>query len=365
MEHMTLDVDTEQQPELSTQMSSKAQLFKGGYLDSVRDQLVGKLPAIEGVELLRPWPWWPWKPWFDCNPDIIFEVTQPCEGETNVIFEESWSDTRWNIPTNLNVTLTANDKACCVYDNDDPVGDCIFLSHVCHSINLNQIGGNLTAPAVPPSLWGYAYPNNSDRPFGGSIPIFGEFGVASGADFYEVEYWNGNKLPFPGWDALPLGTFTPPSRSYFGPELGGGPVGSYGVPFPIQNIDGHNVIETRRHYEASHEPASWGVIRGWYLSSVYLLGSWQTASFADGLHILRVKSYDLVGGHLVNPKSIKPVLLQPAYTELPALAYRQPRFWCSQRSSMDLAGAPMRRRYGTSLHPRTGDRRPGDQNPQS
>ena len=295
------------------QLNKATQLLDLANLDDIRSRLVEKLPAVEGVEMLHLWPWWPWQPWFDCNPDIIFEVTQPCEGATNVIFEENWWDTRWNIPTNLGVTLVANDKACCAFDNTDPVGDCIFLSHVCSGIDLNEIGGNLSAPALPASLWGYAYPNSSDRPFAGSVPIHGEFGDSSGADYYEVEYWNANKLPVAGWDALPLGTFAPPTRSYFGPGLFGEPGFSHPVPFPIQNIDGHNVIETRHHYEANHAPGSWGVVRGWYLSSVYHLGSWLTGSFADGLHTLRVKSYGInAAGHLINEKVLNQCYYTPA-----------------------------------------------------
>ena len=48
----------------------------------------------------------PWTPWFDCTPDIIFRVTQSCGGgPAKFIVNESIFQTRWDIPTNLNVTL--------------------------------------------------------------------------------------------------------------------------------------------------------------------------------------------------------------------------------------------------------------------
>ncbi|HCX29318.1 MAG TPA: hypothetical protein DHU55_06025, partial [Blastocatellia bacterium] len=82
-------------------------------LASLRDKLVARLPAAPELERLRLWPWWPWEPWWDCTPDIIFKVTQDCVEPNKVIVDENVWQTRWDIPTNLNVTLTATD-ACCI-----------------------------------------------------------------------------------------------------------------------------------------------------------------------------------------------------------------------------------------------------------
>lgn len=278
--------------------SLRGHLLEPGRLDSVRARLADVLQPPAELAGLRVWPWYPWYPWRDCTPDIIFEVTQPCEGEVKVIYDENWLDTRWNIPTNLNVTLVASDEACCLSDGDDPVGNCLFLSHVCSGITIDQIGGNLGAPALPAALDGYASPGSSDRPFAGSVPVYGEFGDAAPADYYEFEWWNPDHLPFPDWEPMPPGSFSAPSRTYFGPGLAAEPGLVHGVAFPLTPMDGHNVVESRKHFEATHDPLSWGVTRDWFLNSVYYLGSINTGAFADGLQRFRVKSYQLVAGHL-------------------------------------------------------------------
>ena len=38
--------------------------------------LLRTLPASSELAQLHIWPWWPWEPWFDCDPDVIFKVTQ-------------------------------------------------------------------------------------------------------------------------------------------------------------------------------------------------------------------------------------------------------------------------------------------------
>jgi hypothetical protein len=283
---------------LSLQAGLRGHLLESGLLDSLRPRLAKIIRPIPELAGLHIWPWWPWYPWRDCTPDIIFEVTQPCGGAVQVVYDESWLDTRWNIPTELDVTLVANDLACCLHDHDDPVGDCLFLSHVCSGINISQIGGNLGAPALPAALNGYAYPGSSDRPFAGSVPVFGEFGDAAPADFYEFEWWNPAHLPIPDWEPMPPGGFSAPTRTYFGPGLAAEPGLVHDVPFPITPMDGRNVIESRLHFEADHDPLSWGVTRDWFLSSAYYLGTIQTGAFPDGLQRFRVKSYQLVAGHL-------------------------------------------------------------------
>lgn len=296
---------------LSLQASLRGHLLEPGRLDSLRTRLADVLQPIPELAELHLWPWWPWHPWHDCTPDIIFEVTQPCEGAVNTIVDEGWMDTRWNIPTELDVTLVANDQACCLADDGDPVGNCVFLSHVCSGINIDQIGGNLGAPALPAALHGYAHPGSTDRPFAGSVPVFGEFGSTAPADYYEIEWWNPAHLPAPDWEPMPPGGFSAPTRTYFGPGLAAEPGLVHSVPFPLTPMDGRLVIESRRHFEAGHDPLSWGVTRGWFLSSAHYLGSIQTGAFTDGLHLFRIKSYQLVadhldGGHVLNQCYVVP-----------------------------------------------------------
>ena len=98
------------------------------------------------------WPWYPWYPWRDCNPDVLFHVTQPCGGDFKVIVDQGYSQTQWDIPTSYNVTLVANNDACCAEDTT-PCGDpCLSITHVCdiHRSAVDQTTGSATA--------GLAYP---------------------------------------------------------------------------------------------------------------------------------------------------------------------------------------------------------------
>ena len=134
---------------------------------TLRDRLATVLPKVPDLERLRIWPWWPWIPWLDCAPDIIFKVTQDCGGQTKVIVNENIFQTRWDVPTNLNVTLIANGEACCVPRHIQPFGDCSTFTEVC-GVHVDNIGGNPGAPmpvgyGSPPD--GYVDPGSRDRPF--------------------------------------------------------------------------------------------------------------------------------------------------------------------------------------------------------
>src|SRR6185369_16915931 len=102
-------------------------------IPTLRDRLVSVLPPVPELERLRIWPWFPWTPWLDCSPDIIFRVTQNCGGgQDKLIVNENFFQARWDIPTNLNVTLVANDQACCLPHHDpDPTGPCALITGVC------------------------------------------------------------------------------------------------------------------------------------------------------------------------------------------------------------------------------------------
>jgi hypothetical protein len=270
-------------------------------LDNLRGHLIERLPVIRELEPLRLWPWWPWWPWWDCNPDIIFHVTQNCQGQEKVIVDETIWDTRWDVPTTLTVTLVANDQACCIDDPPPPPGNCMVISEVCNTV-VNNIGGNPGAPAAPA---GYANPGLvarfGDRPYAGGVNIAGLFGSGAAVDYYEFE-WATN--PAGPWNPMPPFADGAFSRSYWGPQLGGGPVGFYSVPFPATNIGGQNVYESREHFEANNDPLSWGVTRFW-VSNRDMLTVWLTNNnFADGTYYLQVKSWSRPGyvGNLSNPR---------------------------------------------------------------
>jgi hypothetical protein len=269
-------------------------------LVSLRGRLMERLPAVHELERLRLWPWWPWWPWWDCTPDIIFRVAQNCQGRENIIVNENCWDTRWNIPTTLSVTLVASDQACCIEDPPPPAGKCMVISPICGEL-LDNIGGNPGAAAAP---IGYANPGwvaaFGDRPFAGSVSISGLFGTTAAVDYYEFK-WATN--PAGPWNSMPPAAEGAFGRTYWGPQLGGGPVGFHGAYFPATLISGQNVYESREHFEANNDPLSWGLTHFW-VSNRDMLTNWLTQNnFADGTYYLQVTSWSRPGyaGDLANP----------------------------------------------------------------
>ncbi|MGH9928777.1 MAG: carboxypeptidase-like regulatory domain-containing protein [Pyrinomonadaceae bacterium] len=271
-------------------------------LASLRDKLVARLPAAPELERLRLWPWWPWYPWWDCSPDIIFRATQDCVEQNKVIVNETVWQTRWDIPTTLNVTLTATD-ACCIPVCNDPAdcpdGECIVISQACDD-PLSNIGGNVGAPATPV---GYVNPGQvsalGDRPYAGQVPISGVFGSGAGVDYYEFEWATSSAGP---WNPLPPAASSGFSREYWGPQLPAGPVNWYWVPFTFTTISGRNVVETREHFEATNGAGSWGVSRFWVYNRDLLMVWLTNGNFADGTYYLRARGWDLVAGNLTNDR---------------------------------------------------------------
>ncbi|MCA9738393.1 MAG: carboxypeptidase regulatory-like domain-containing protein [Gemmatimonadetes bacterium] len=282
-------------------------------LERVRLRLLERLPQVPELERLHIWPFHPWYPWRDCHPDLVFRVTQDCGQPGTVIVDEGWFDTRWNVPTDLTVTLVANDKACCIDDGcqDPPCDDdeCLVVTSVC-GYTIDQIGGNLGAPAAPV---GYARPGavtagtqayNGDRPFGGSVNVVKNGADTLGVDYYEIEYDGGS-----GWTPLPFGWAHNITRAWL--QTDGALWTSGAEVFKWDNTlaAGHSVIESREHFEANGPFNDWfppgapGSSRFW-TSNKYLLMSLDSTKFADGTYRFRVIGWDLVGGALQNPQVI-------------------------------------------------------------
>jgi len=283
-------------------MAAKPKAVDPAAVTALRSGLLDALPASAELAQLRIWPWWPWEPWVDCDLDIIFKVTQNCSGQNTVIVNETIWDTRWDIPTTIDVTLVANQQACCIKPctnpQDCPDGDCLVITDICDDV-VGSIGGNPTAPAAPA---GYLNPGTptifGDRPYAGVVPIFGIFGATATADYYAFEY-----SPYPGatWNPVPPASMGGFSCQFWGHALPAGPVGWHPVNFLPAVIDGHLVIESRAHFEANNDPASWNVTRFWDAACERLLMNWITDGLiADGTYQLRVRSWTLVAGHLQN-----------------------------------------------------------------
>lgn len=254
-------------------------------------RLVSRLPQPDSeIAKLKLWPWYPWYPWQDCAPDVIFKVTQNCGtvGDTVLIVDEGVGDTRPDIPTTLNnVTLVANDKACCLppsYPCIDP--ECLDLTLAC-SFSVNTIGGNPLAPATP---IGYQAPGvsttYSDRPFGGLVPISGTSDCMNTVDYYEFEWATSSGGP---WNAMPPNANGAIQRQYIKMSPLALPV----VWFNPQSISGRNVYETLKHYELGHASEGWYSNSWWYWNRDVLI-NWLTHNFTpgDGTYYLRVKGYD-------------------------------------------------------------------------
>ena len=277
-------------------------------LGSLREPLVARLPRIPELELLRLWPWWPWQPWWDCSPDIIFRVTQDCVEAGVAVVDEGYGDTRWNIPTTLDVILPANSKACCLPEQDGvPEGNCALITDVCDN-PINYIGGNPGATGAPE---GYLSPgavsNYGDRPYGGNVLVQGQ--VGSTVDYYEFQ-WSDDAGAT--WHDMPTAAVGDIPRQYWVPASNT----FQWVPF-LTTIDGRLVFESRQHYEATNAPGTWGVTRFWMASNYLSLMRWLTRSpFINGSYRLRVKGWQLIGGHLANPQNLD--FLPTCSTQSPA-----------------------------------------------
>lgn len=269
-------------------------------IDRIREPLLARLPAAQELEALHIWPWWPWAPWWDCNPDILFKVTQDCFGANKVIVDEGPGNVRWNTPTSLDVTLVANDDACCLpigcQDPPCPDGECVVVDQVCAS-QVDQIGGN-QAPALAPA--GYLYPGpithpfNRHRPFAGTIPVH-RIGSMVGVDYYEIL----DELGHP----LPVGAEVDFCRTFW--DTASLSWGSASFPFVARPglPPGSRAVESREHHEAA-SGLTWdslGADRYWSINR-NLLVPLDTRVFPDGTYRFKVRAWSEVGGTLTNPR---------------------------------------------------------------
>ncbi len=295
-----------------------------GLLESIRERLLKKLPHIPEMEALRIWPWWPWWPWRDCAPDVIFKVTQNCLTPGEVIVNETFADTRWNITSPLDVTLTATESACCISNCPQPPceeGECLEPSEVC-ALPVNDIAGNLGSPIdapsppgpppgplVPSPLLGLYRPGavapgvadyNSDRPFAGTVPVKKVPVTMLNVDYYEIQYLVGGIFV-----PLPPGACVDFLRRWIH-NVPGFPTGD--VPFiftPMLDAasNSHLVVESKEHFEAAGGLAGWGFNRFW-LYNEYLVVPIDTTKFLDGTYSFQVVGWQIAGGKLVNPRPL-------------------------------------------------------------
>jgi len=267
--------------------------FDPAALADLRERVLDRLPRAPELEQLHIWPWWPWWPWWDCTPDIIFRATQDCRVAGAVILDEGIFDARWDIPTTLNVTLVANEEACCLPPPPSCGEDeCLAITNICSDV-VNNVGGNEAAPAAPV---GYENPGAvsiyGDRPYGGIVDLYGTAECMAGVDYYEFQ-WATSKLG--PWNTMPPAAagdiwhtyikFLPLPLEFPSPTFS-----------PAIAIGGRNVYETIQHYEATHQPAEWTAgHRVWLGPTKDWLTRWRTeGTFGDGTYYLRLVGWDLV-----------------------------------------------------------------------
>ena len=271
--------------------------FNPAALETLRTQLLAKLPASPELERLRVWPWWPWWPWWDCDADIIFRATQNCNGQNNVILDEIFLQARFDIPTQLNVTLVANEEACCLaqgcQDFDCPPDNCVTPIDICYFTSA-EVGGNPDASSAPATI-GYDNPGGAapgypwgDRPFSEGVLLSANTGDVF-VDYYEFEW---STSPGGPWSAMPLSADGGFTRVFWDASLiqHGAPFNPTLIPSPIGS---RNVFESRQHYAANN---SIGI--GWDgLSNYNTLMWWLTSNtgFANGTYYLRLIGYTRPG----------------------------------------------------------------------
>ena len=247
------------------------------------------------------WPYVPVYPWLDCNPDVIFTVTQPCNGLQTIILDEGSGDTRHNISVNTNVTLVAGANACCLEDDVPCSGqDCLILTQVC-GVLANNIAGNPSSSVTALEYEGYASPHSADQPFAGNINVSGTTDCMDSADYYT--FLKQRRTSPSSWtaedpiDLLKLGSF---DRWYLTLDTSTTPitVGWHQAMFNPTQIGTRFVYESRLHYEATHwtNPS---LVYQWITNRDLLL-VWKTAAAdeTDGVYRLRPQGYSEAGGVL-------------------------------------------------------------------
>lgn len=283
-------------------------------LQGLRDRLLVELPEAPELEALRIWPWYPWYPWWDCTPDIIFKVTQDCETPGEVILEETIADARWNIPNPLDVNLVVSENACCVAEPcpNPPCDstDCLVIDTVC-GYPFSTVGGNPGAAATPVGYQNVGpVPLDSKtyhRPFGGIIPITKNPEDLDGFDYYEIEVFDDDPMVL-DWVPLPPDAAVSFYRRYWDYAIS--PPGKPAL-FKFQDISGHNVVETRGHYESNDllnfpdEPGADDAV--WLSTNYSLLLPLDTRKFNDGTYRFRVVGWQEAAGPTLDNRVVLPV----------------------------------------------------------
>ena len=207
-----------------------------------------------------------------------------------MIHDEGPAQARWNIPQNLNVTLFANDKACCLPICRDPeCPDCMKLNWVA-CVPVDHIAD--ASFAGPPDLRGYVNASTqADEPLYGSLQMRGNVGRE--IDYFRPQY---SKDGGP-WTDLPTPQFAGYSRRYWQGAPGYSPYIPF-VPTPKAYGGGNVVvIPTRHHYEELNPglPTFGGDVFWDDWDTLFYFATDASPSLGDGLYELRFIGYQADG----------------------------------------------------------------------
>lgn len=255
------------------------------------------------TELRAKYPWWWWGN--DCYPDLLFRATQIIGGVATVVYDEPYSATRWDVqplPSPHDVgNLLASDKAIAVSSCglETPPGDCFKFTDV-GAIQVPSIGSVTTGGP----LAGFAHAGSEDRPFGGTLSLFGAFGAvtrtnpASYVDYLKLQVaaWNGNPASLPpdaAFADVPFARLGAVVRSYWG--VVGGVEQWISYNFGPDTDGRYRTQESfQREFEAAHggPPGPWG----WIWTAAQWIASVDTSYLPDGLKVVRAIGYRSLGG---------------------------------------------------------------------
>jgi hypothetical protein len=273
-------------------------------LERLRTNLLAKLPESPALAAQRIWPWWPWWPWWDCNPDVIFKVTQDCNAPGTVILDESFLQVRSDFGGVLQVTLTANEQACCA--QPCPVapcveGTCVDISDIC-TTPVTAVGGNPFGDPSALTPVGLLNPGadapgsatySGDRPYAGEVDVINA-NIMVGVDYYEILY---STTGAPGsWLPLPAGAAMAFTRQWAAPPVPPATIWSKGaVSFPFTNVIvsgvSHSLVESREHYEATT-----GLPAGaFWTTNQWLVVPIDSTKFPDGVYPAGTYYFTVVG----------------------------------------------------------------------
>jgi hypothetical protein len=261
----------------------------------------------------------------DWYPDVKIRVTQNQPGGTVTIYEDSFFQIHWNLDHDLlNLNLEANASA--LYADDcrpDPLlGNCMLFERVGNfnvsTIYQPDIGGGFSYGATPDRRQRLGYTVSKDRAWCLTLGVHGDFGLAAGVDYYQVQvaqWTEGAGGDLLSWDAdhrhvppaaafapvdvLALGSFT---RTYaervgffyhwrnetFGPQTVGG-------------ID--RLYKSRQRFEQDYRDSHGGAnpapdfASGWYwdTGAMTRLFHVDTSRFSNGYYSFRLIGYRQTG----------------------------------------------------------------------